>query len=97
MMRLLGQATSQGSGRHVSFGTLILHRFMKKIGGKRGMEKIGGKSGMEKIGGKSGMENIGGKNGVSLPGIQLVDRILQTSTRRGIRHCFNGKSDGDER
>ena len=54
-MRMLGQAASQGFVRHVSFGMLILHRIMKKIGGK---------SGMEEVGGKSGMENIRGKNGV---------------------------------
>ena len=63
-MRMLGQAASQGFVRHVSFGMLILHRIMKKIGGKSGMGKIGGKSGMEEVGGKSGMENIRGKNGV---------------------------------
>ena len=63
-MRMLGQAASQGFVRHVSFGMLILHRIMKKIGGK---------SGMGKIGGKSGMDNIRGKNGVCL---SLEYRIL---------------------
>ncbi len=63
-MRMLGQAASQGFVRHVSFGMLILHRIMKKIGGKSGMWEIGGKSGMEEVGGKSGIESIRGKNGV---------------------------------
>ena len=63
-MRMLGQAASQGFVRHVSFGMLILHRVMKKIGGKSGRGKIGGKSGMEEVGGKSGIESIRGKNGV---------------------------------
>ena len=82
MMRMLVQAT---------------HGVMKKTGGKRGMEKIGGKIGMETSGGMRGMKNIRGKHGVSLPGIQVVDRALPMFTRHGIRHCFNGKSDGDER
>ena len=63
------EATTEGSGRHVSAGTLVLLREMTKIGYKNGLEKMmrmfvqATQRFMKKIGGKRALENIGGKSG----------------------------------
>ena len=63
------EATTEGSGRHVSAGTLVVLREMTKIGYKNGLEKMmkmlvqATQRFMKKIGGKRALENIGGKSG----------------------------------
>ena len=85
MMRMIGRAThrfiqtiggargmevtTEGSGRHVSAGTVVVIREMMKIGYNNGLEKMmqmlvqATQRLMPKIGGRRPLENIGGKSG----------------------------------
>ena len=85
MMRMIGRAThrfiqtiggargmeviTEGSGRHVSAGTVVVIREMMKIGYNNGLEKMmqmlvqATQRLMTKIGGRRPLENIGGKSG----------------------------------
>jgi len=102
MMRMIGRAThrfiqtmggakgmevtTEGSGRHVIAGTVVVIREMMKIGYNNGLEKMmqmlvqATQRLMTKIGGRRPLENICGKSG----GKRGTEEIGGKSRKRGM-------------
>ena len=80
------EVTTEGSGRHVSAGTVVVIREMMKIGYNNGLEKMmqmlvqATQRLMTKIGGRRPLENICGKSG----GKRGTEEIGGKSRKRGM-------------